>query len=101
MRKVDVVLDRSAIGVTDRRLFGAFVEHLGRCVSGGIFEPGHPQADHHGFQAANLSGLGTRNSEFRIQRLARNSEFKPRQDADRAVPGKVQRGFLVEGRFRR
>jgi alpha-N-arabinofuranosidase len=38
------------IGRTDRRLFGAFVEHLGRCVYGGIFEPGHPSADAHGFR---------------------------------------------------
>jgi alpha-N-arabinofuranosidase len=45
-----VIVDRdSAIGTTDRRLFGAFVEHLGRCVYGGIFEPGHPTADARGF----------------------------------------------------
>ena len=34
----------------DRRLFGTFVEHLGRCVYGGIYEPGHPAADGHGFR---------------------------------------------------
>ena len=51
MRLVHVVLDRDvAIGATDRRLFGAFVEHLGRCIYGGLFEPGHPQADHRGFR---------------------------------------------------
>jgi alpha-L-arabinofuranosidase len=51
MRSVHVILDRDmVIGVTDRRLFGAFVEHLGRCVYGGLFEPGHPQADHQGFR---------------------------------------------------
>ncbi|HTJ36333.1 MAG TPA: alpha-N-arabinofuranosidase [Dactylosporangium sp.] len=33
------------IGEADRRLFGSFVEHLGRCVYGGVFEPGHPAAD--------------------------------------------------------
>ncbi|MGI8417921.1 MAG: alpha-N-arabinofuranosidase [Nakamurella sp.] len=27
------------------RLFGSFVEHMGRCVYGGIYEPGHPEAD--------------------------------------------------------
>ena len=46
---VDLHRDR-AIGVTDRRLFGAFIEHLGRCVYGGIFEPGHPTADANGFR---------------------------------------------------
>src|SRR5205085_12144061 len=51
MRTVHVVLDRNiSIGVTDRHLFGAFVEHLGRCVYGGIFEPGHPTADERGFR---------------------------------------------------
>ena len=51
MRTVQVLLDRDhAIGIADRRLFGAFVEHLGRCVYGGIFEPGHPEADEHGFR---------------------------------------------------
>ncbi len=34
----------------DRRLFGTFVEHMGRCVYTGIFEPGHPTADEHGFR---------------------------------------------------
>ncbi len=33
------------IGEADRRLFGSFVEHMGRCVYGGIYEPGHPSAD--------------------------------------------------------
>jgi alpha-N-arabinofuranosidase len=28
-----------------RRLFGSFVEHMGRCVYTGIYEPGHPKAD--------------------------------------------------------
>ena len=47
----EVLLDRDfVIGATDRRLFGAFVEHLGRCVYGGIFEPGHPMADSNGFR---------------------------------------------------
>jgi alpha-L-arabinofuranosidase len=51
MRNVDVLLHRDfAIGTTDRRLFGAFIEHLGRCVYGGIFEPGHPSADKKGFR---------------------------------------------------
>ena len=33
-----------------RRLFGSFVEHMGRCVYGGIYEPGHPSADADGFR---------------------------------------------------
>lgn len=46
-----VLIDHDfAIGATDERLFGAFVEHLGRCVYGGLYEPGHPTADEHGFR---------------------------------------------------
>ena len=38
------------VGAVDRRLFGTFVEHMGRCVYTGIYEPGHPSADEHGFR---------------------------------------------------
>jgi alpha-L-arabinofuranosidase len=39
-----------AVGPVNPRLFGSFVEHLGRCVYDGIYEPGHPKADHEGFR---------------------------------------------------
>jgi alpha-N-arabinofuranosidase len=38
------------VGEVDRRLFGSFVEHMGRCVYTGIYEPGHPTADDDGFR---------------------------------------------------
>ncbi len=41
---------RSPIGPINRRLFGTFVEHLGRSVYDGIYEPQHPQADSSGFR---------------------------------------------------
>ncbi|AOX46223.1 alpha-N-arabinofuranosidase [Microbacterium sp. BH-3-3-3] len=41
---------RFAIGAVRRRLFGGFVEHLGRHVYDGIYEPGHPRADEQGFR---------------------------------------------------
>ncbi len=51
MIKASILVDRDfAIGDIDPRLFGAFIEHLGRCVYGGIYEPGHPQADKNGFR---------------------------------------------------
>ncbi|HYG21716.1 MAG TPA: alpha-N-arabinofuranosidase [Verrucomicrobiae bacterium] len=34
----------------DRRLFGSFLEHLGRAVYTGVYEPGSPLADAHGFR---------------------------------------------------
>jgi len=51
MGRTQAVLDSSSsIGTIDRRIFGSFVEHLGRCVYTGIFEPDHPQADANGFR---------------------------------------------------
>lgn len=38
------------VSLLDRRIFGTFVEHLGRCVYGGLYEPGHPTADAQGFR---------------------------------------------------
>ncbi|MDL5485486.1 alpha-N-arabinofuranosidase [Microbacterium wangruii] len=52
---------RLAIGPVHRRLFGSFVEHLGRCVYDGIYEPSHADADEHGFRrdvAALVTELG-------------------------------------------
>lgn len=34
----------------DERIYGSFIEHLGRAVYGGIYEPGHPCADEDGFR---------------------------------------------------
>ncbi|MET8987388.1 alpha-N-arabinofuranosidase [Nonomuraea wenchangensis] len=38
------------VAPVSRRTFGTFVEHLGRCVYTGIYEPGHPTADEDGFR---------------------------------------------------
>ena len=46
-----IIVDRDfIIAPLDRRIFGTFVEHMGRCVYGGIYEPGHPTADADGFR---------------------------------------------------
>lgn len=38
------------IGRIDPRLFGAFVEHVGRSVYGGLYDPGHSKSDASGFR---------------------------------------------------
>lgn len=38
------------VAPVQRRIFGSFVEHMGRCVYTGIYEPGHPAADADGFR---------------------------------------------------
>ena len=45
----------------DRRLLGAFLEHLGRAVYTGVYQPGSPLADRNGFRTdviAQIKGLG-------------------------------------------
>jgi alpha-L-arabinofuranosidase len=49
--KVELKVDRDfVLADVPPRLFGSFAEHLGRCVYGGLYEPGHPQADGNGFR---------------------------------------------------
>ena len=51
MLKARVVIDKERIsGKIDKRIYGSFIEHLGRAVYGGIYEPDHPEADEHGFR---------------------------------------------------
>ena len=51
MSRARVFIDpHFTVGPINRRLFGSFVEHLGRCVYDGIYEPKHPTADTHGFR---------------------------------------------------
>ena len=51
MKTARLVLDKDfAIGEIDKRIYGNFIEHLGRAVYGGIYEPTHPTADEHGFR---------------------------------------------------
>src|SRR5262245_46969028 len=46
-----VVVDPGrTLATLDRRLFGSFLEHLGRAIYGGIFEPGSKLADQNGFR---------------------------------------------------
>jgi len=51
MKSARILIDPSfTIAEVNRRTFGSFVEHMGRCVYTGIYEPGHPQADEDGFR---------------------------------------------------
>lgn len=51
MQKAKASLDKSfEIARVDERVYGSFIEHLGRAVYGGIYEPGHPTADEQGFR---------------------------------------------------
>lgn len=43
MKKAELSLaGEFKVGKVDDRIFGSFIEHLGRAVYGGIYEPNHP-----------------------------------------------------------
>ncbi|MGH8192046.1 MAG: alpha-N-arabinofuranosidase [Rhodanobacteraceae bacterium] len=46
-----------AIGAVDPRVFGGFIEHMGRCVYEGLYQPGSRQADAHGYRKDVLGAL--------------------------------------------
>jgi alpha-N-arabinofuranosidase len=49
--QVSAVIHRGfAIAEIDDRLYSAFIEHMGRAIYSGIYEPGHPEADGNGFR---------------------------------------------------
>src|SRR5690625_3361589 len=49
--KARMIIDKDfVISDIDPRVYGSFIEHLGRAVYGGIYEPGHPSADKDGYR---------------------------------------------------
>lgn len=51
MKKAGITADKEyIIGEVDKRMYGSFIEHMGRAVYEGIYEPGHPKADKDGFR---------------------------------------------------
>lgn len=47
--RIKIDFDRQ-IGTIDRNIYGNFIEHLGRCIYGGIYEEGSPLSDSDGFR---------------------------------------------------
>ncbi len=49
--KVTLCIDKSfTVGKVDKRIYGSFIEHLGRAVYEGIYQPGNKFADENGFR---------------------------------------------------
>ena len=56
MKQARIAVDRYAIlSNVDPRLYGSFIEHLGRAVYEGIYQPGHSTADEEGFRRDTLA----------------------------------------------
>lgn len=51
MKKAKIIFDKDfVVGEVDKRIAGSFIEHLGRVVYDGIYEPSHKTADELGFR---------------------------------------------------
>lgn len=51
LAEATLILDKDfAISRIDERLYGSFIEQLGRAVYGGIYDPGNPNSDENGFR---------------------------------------------------
>jgi alpha-N-arabinofuranosidase len=56
MKKAKCIIDKDyKIAAISDNLYSSFIEHVGRAVYTGIYEPGHPQADEQGFRKDVLS----------------------------------------------
>lgn len=56
MNRIQIDPSRT-LGQISRHIFGGFAEHLGRCIYGGIYEPGSPLADDDGLRRDVLDAL--------------------------------------------
>lgn len=55
MNQAKVIIDKDfQVGAIDRRIYGSFIEHLGRAVYEGIYQPDSPFADEQGFRKDTL-----------------------------------------------
>src|SRR6266542_18572 len=98
MARIGIDLSRR-IGSVDRRIFGNFIEHLGRCIYGGVYDEGSPRADARGFrtdvlEAARplripvlrwLDGVGPRDTRPRRSELAWYAEESNRFGTDEFI----------------
>src|SRR4051812_33095724 len=72
----------------DRRLYLGFVEHLGRCIYGGIYEPGHTSVNRHGFRTDVASASHELNVPL-VRYPGDPCATKTAGDPPRAVPRKI------------
>lgn len=51
MKKAKMIVDKAfRVSEVDERIYGSFIEHLGRAVYDGIYQPGNPLSDEDGFR---------------------------------------------------
>lgn len=77
--KSRVIVNRNyLVDKIDNRIYSGFVEHLGRAVYEGIYQPGHPSADEDGFMRLVLL-LSRASHGNRTPETARRIHFRKKQ----------------------
>ena len=55
MKQAKLIVDKDfQVSRIDRRIYGSFIEHLGRAVYEGLYQPNSPFADEEGFRKDTL-----------------------------------------------
>ena len=58
MKKARIAIDKYAVlSEIDPRIYGSFIEHLGRAVYEGIYQPGQKSADEDGFREDTIAAI--------------------------------------------
>lgn len=51
LKEAKMIIDKDfKVDKVDERIYGSFIEHLGRAVYDGLYQPGNPQSDEEGFR---------------------------------------------------
>ncbi len=62
MKQAQILVNKyHKVSPIDERIYGSFIEHMGRAVYTGIYEPDHPNADEEGFRKDVLSAISDLN----------------------------------------
>lgn len=50
-KSAKMIIDKEyKVAKVDKRIYGSFIEHLGRAVYDGLYQPGNPLSDEDGFR---------------------------------------------------
>lgn len=68
MKKAKIIVNKNYIkGKSEETLFSSFIEHMGRCVYGGIYDPKNEKSDENGFRTdviEAIKDLGVKNIRY-------------------------------------
>ena len=91
MKQARMIIDRAfKVSEVDKRIYGSFIEHLGRAVYDGIYQPGNPLSDEDGFSHRCIKhgkGIKCANREISRWKLCIKLFLGRQRRACRGTPG--------------